>query len=372
MQAAAIATPMAPTTIMPAPAAGHTADVASTPEPSDFARELNLASAGGEPEPAAANATPSDTESTNTETPASQPIDWAALLAGLQWKPLEKTEPAAEAGSKALGDEEDFATTLPVDGIAVAQALPIIAPAVAALPIPQPQAAPGVASLAGAPVSARHTAQLGTSTMADDAAQTAAPSREPADPLPAAIKRGVLASELVPTQPSITFEMTNSATPLSMVSSAHFAAAPSAAAPATPFHAALTAALDSPDFAPALATQVSMLVRDGIGEARLHLHPTELGPIAVQIELDGRRAQVNMSAEHPLTRQALEQALPLLASAMREAGLTLSGGGVFQQPHRDGQNAPRGQARPGVELADADQLPEPRVRVQRGAVDLYA
>ncbi|MBP6765395.1 MAG: flagellar hook-length control protein FliK, partial [Rubrivivax sp.] len=68
--------------------------------------------------------------------------------------------------------------------------------------------------------------------------------------------------------------------------------------------------------------------------ARLHLNPADMGPVMVQIQLDGAAAQIHMSADHPATRQALEQAMPALASGLREAGLTLAGGGVFEQPQQ--------------------------------------
>ena len=94
----------------------------------------------------------------------------------------------------------------------------------------------------------------------------------------------------------------------------------------------LPASPGSADFAPALGAQLSTFLRDGIQHARLQLHPAELGPLTVQILLDGASAQVRLAAEHPLTRQALEQAMPTLAGTLRESGLTLTGGGVFEQP----------------------------------------
>ncbi|WP_043820736.1 flagellar hook-length control protein FliK, partial [Rubrivivax gelatinosus] len=51
----------------------------------------------------------------------------------------------------------------------------------------------------------------------------------------------------------------------------------------------------------------------------------------MQIQVEGNNAQVVMAAQQADTRQALEQALPSLASALQEAGLTLTGGGVFEQ-----------------------------------------
>jgi flagellar hook-length control protein FliK len=87
---------------------------------------------------------------------------------------------------------------------------------------------------------------------------------------------------------------------------------------------------------------------------------------------------VNMSAEHAQTRQALEQALPTLASALRENGLALTGGGVFEQPRPPRDDAPApghaGHLR-GEEAGDELLVPATaaaRIGPARGVVDLYA
>ncbi len=152
------------------------------------------------------------------------------------------------------------------------------------------------------------------------------------------------------------------------------------------FHAELAAAIGSPEFAPALGAQLSTLIRDGVSQARLSLHPAELGPLAVHIRLDGEFAQVDFSAAHALTRQALEDAVPALASALRDSGLTLSGGGVFEQPpeRRDARDGARDDASgprrgSGADMrsaADATALAAaasvPQRSRSRGVVDLYA
>jgi flagellar hook-length control protein FliK len=95
------------------------------------------------------------------------------------------------------------------------------------------------------------------------------------------------------------------------------------------------AALHSSAFAPELAASVSLLAADGVQQAELQLNPADMGPVAVQIVVDGAQAQVSFHAVHAETRQALEQSLPDLAAALQGQGLTLSGGGVFQQAARD-------------------------------------
>jgi len=165
------------------------------------------------------------------------------------------------------------------------------------------------------------------------------------------------------------------------------AAAPTgAAAPAA--EARLPAALGSPDFGTHLAAQLSTFVRDGIEHARLHLNPAEMGPVSVQIQLDGQMAVVHLGAEHAQTRQALEQALPQLAGQLREAGLTLTGGGVFEHTPqgREGPGTGQGEGQPAPgtpgnagtwgrgddrRLDDAG-TPLARLPQRRGVVDLVA
>lgn len=99
--------------------------------------------------------------------------------------------------------------------------------------------------------------------------------------------------------------------------------------------AALHEPLHSAAFAPELGTRVSLLAVNGVQHAELQLNPADMGPVSVQIVIDGSQAQVSFHALQAETRQALEQSLPDLAAALQGQGLTLSGGGVFQQASRD-------------------------------------
>ena len=157
--------------------------------------------------------------------------------------------------------------------------------------------------------------------------------------------------------------------------------APSSPRPAEtspPLQAELHAELGSKEFAPALGSQLKVLVRDGVEHAQLKLNPAEMGPIEVRIRIDGSQAQVEFSAAQAPTRQALQEAVPALASALRDAGLTLSGGGVFDQardPRGDAQPQARQGAVPSGERSFDEGAPltqAPRVPRARGAVDLYA
>jgi flagellar hook-length control protein FliK len=142
--------------------------------------------------------------------------------------------------------------------------------------------------------------------------------------------------------------------------------------------AELKAPVGTIEFAPALGSQLSVMVRDGVEHAQLKLNPADMGPIEVRISLDGTQAQVDFSAANAATRQALQEAVPALASALRESGLTLSGGGVFEQA-RERRNDSRpdfADARQGGGDGAADPLagglPASGSTRPRGVVDLYA
>ncbi len=144
----------------------------------------------------------------------------------------------------------------------------------------------------------------------------------------------------------------------------------------------LSQPLHSPDFAPELSASVSLLIQDGVHEAQLQLNPTEMGPVAIHIQLDGQQAQVNFHAEQAATREVLERSLPDLAAALQAQGLTLSGGGVFaQQQSANGQSgrdasSEDGSRRGGRGGPDDGGVPATgraeRRTAPRGLVDLYA
>lgn len=160
-------------------------------------------------------------------------------------------------------------------------------------------------------------------------------------------------------------------------------ASPAAEAPAATAVDVPTPATDA-DFPDVLATQVSVLVKDGVQRAELHLNPAEMGPISVQIAVDGSQAQVDFAATAGATRELIENSLPMLAAALHEAGLTLAGGGVFEHGrHAGGAGhdgaSPSSQRGNGngrdtgtLEGTAASQQPAARRVAHRGMLDLYA
>lgn len=148
------------------------------------------------------------------------------------------------------------------------------------------------------------------------------------------------------------------------------------AAPPEPVPATVPVPLADPGFGPALGATLAVLVRDGVEHARLELHPAEMGPVSARIEVQAQAAHIEFVCDLPATREALEASLPALAAALRDSGLTLAGGGVFdrpRQPREQAGGAPAG-GRGQAGNAAAEPLPAlaaalPRAR---GVVDLVA
>lgn len=145
-----------------------------------------------------------------------------------------------------------------------------------------------------------------------------------------------------------------------------------------PLDVGLPIRVDAPEFAQALAVQVSVLVQDGVQRAELHLNPAETGPVSVLITVDGSQARVDFGADDAATRRAIEAGLPELASALRDAGMTLQGGGVSQHARQhSGESDPSGSPARGSPFMPRSSEAAQAVAIARrtvaaGGVDLYA
>lgn len=140
----------------------------------------------------------------------------------------------------------------------------------------------------------------------------------------------------------------------------------------------LSQPLHSPAFGPEMAARLSLAAADGVQQAQLHLNPAEMGPVSVQIVVEGQQAQISFHSDQADTRAVLENSLPELAAALRESGLTLSGGGVFQQARNPEEQAQPAHGRSAVRSESSDDdsgvpLGTPiRTTASRGVLDLYA
>jgi flagellar hook-length control protein FliK len=268
------------------------------------------------------------------------------------------------AATKALGDP-DLSGLLPGW-----QPMPVAVAAAASKQASPADATQAVGAAALLPAQAAPF-EAGSQTESEaDAAGDASPSGEPA--------QAVAASAALPT-PAAAPATPTASDGLGVVPALQTLPAPSAP-PAPPPSVVLDLPIPphSPAFAPALATQLRWLVQDGVQSAQLRLNPQEMGPVAVQIVIDGREARIDFSAEVAATRSVLEASLPVLAAALDESGLKLTGGGVHDgaasRHGTPGQQARAGlpsSAQSGGEHAAAP-ASGPAPKHSRGLVDLVA
>lgn len=141
--------------------------------------------------------------------------------------------------------------------------------------------------------------------------------------------------------------------------------------------AVLSRAPGQAGFAQELGAQIAVWAKDGVQQAQLLLNPAELGPVRVQIQIEGQQAQLQFAAEHPLTREALQQGLGQLAQSLQQDGLSLGRsdvqsqwqGGSQGQTRDDGRAATRWDGPPD----DETPMLAPRQRPgASGLLDLYA
>lgn len=160
--------------------------------------------------------------------------------------------------------------------------------------------------------------------------------------------------------------------------------------PAAPVAAyTLPTPLQDAAFPGALAGQLEQVVLNGIGNAEILITPPDMGPIRVELSLNGENASLAFSAAQPETRQAIEQSLPILRTMLADNGILLGDASVDQgrngragldadaSAQRDSNgNAPGSGARSGTGhgAGDASTADRPRstARARAGLLDLYA
>ena len=118
---------------------------------------------------------------------------------------------------------------------------------------------------------------------------------------------------------------------------------------------AIAAYLDSPEWKPAFASSVKVLVDDGISAATLQLNPAEFGPIDVRIVMNDKRADVTFLVSNPDANAALQSALPELREQLARGGIELgqtSVGAHTQNPRQPG-DTPRRQSQGSPDALEA-------------------
>jgi flagellar hook-length control protein FliK len=370
-----------PTALTPAPSPGGGASAGAPAEPGGFAKILSAQ----QPPPAA--------RPPRTKTDAAAPKAPAEAAA-------EPTEPTPSATATPGTTPPTIDTALPVpDTHAGIHEAPLAAEVLAALnrPLPSPTAPVPAGDIAmSAPTPSGELQAASGVPAALDTGRARRTAHEPARPGAADTKPAETSTPFaesvrqaaqdavtqraddVPRRIDFAIEPPRPIELPQALAAAAPAARPDSASASAPVAVAMPTPATAPEFRQALGVQVSVLARDGVQHAELHLNPAEMGPISVQIALAGTQAQVDFGAESAATRQIIESGLPELASALREAGFTLTGGGVSQHPRgrshdgTDGHAANAGSRR-GVDGEAAEPaLHRLATRLPLGAVDLYA
>ena len=131
-------------------------------------------------------------------------------------------------------------------------------------------------------------------------------------------------------------------------------------------------------FASELAAQVDVMLQGDLQQAELRLNPVDLGPIRIELRVNGNTADMTFSAAHDQTREGISRSLEQLRDMLASQGLSLGQAevGARHAGHgsQDGsQPARQARARPVSDDAPAlAATTPPRARALRGMLDLYA
>ena len=101
----------------------------------------------------------------------------------------------------------------------------------------------------------------------------------------------------------------------------------------------------------AIGERLLVMVDKLIGKARIQLNPAHLGPVKVEIDTVRGGSTVEFVAASPITREALESALPRLREMFEQQGLSLSEASVRDEPGR--QTDAREERRENQRTADS-------------------
>ena len=104
-----------------------------------------------------------------------------------------------------------------------------------------------------------------------------------------------------------------------------------------------------------MATHVRVLKNQGGGEAKINLHPAELGRMSISVSTDATDTKVSFVVETSQARQAVETAMPRLKELLEQSGLSLADSDVTEQHKQsaDEKRTDRTPSSPSLESPDA-------------------
>jgi len=146
----------------------------------------------------------------------------------------------------------------------------------------------------------------------------------------------------------------------------------------------INAPVQNPGWAHAFSQQVITFLRKDdptTQHAQLRLDPPELGPLKVSISIKDGIATASFVSVNPAVRSAVEHALPLLASQLQDAGLSLGNTSVgshdtaessARHTHDSKEHRASRQHTDPEQLDSEDQEPMPIARPVQGLIHTYA
>lgn len=335
-----------------------------TPSMPGPAPSLNLLQGAGKPMPLAVAAAPAAGAVPGMPV-AAFATDLAKLLSGAV---------PAEAASLIASPEPDLGAE-PGEGVltdAVAALwieLGIAAPAIAD-PLPLPTRLPQGVAMTSAATSAISRAATGALPNAYGAGLPAAmPGVEPGLKLAAALTPEAALFASLEGQPGAK-DLATAAAPTIAVP---VFTVPDVARPTSPALPPAVVDLRHPQAPQQIAETVVWNVGKGMSEVQIRLNPEDLGPIEVQLKLDGDKVAVRFDMADASVRDVVQTSLPNLASLLAARGLQLDQAQVFQQDRGHAQAQPEvaRESRGAGEDSESDPVSTPRVTLRRGLVDDY-
>jgi flagellar hook-length control protein FliK len=136
----------------------------------------------------------------------------------------------------------------------------------------------------------------------------------------------------------------------------------------------MNAGVDSAEFPQGLADRVSFMIDSNLNGAKLQVNPPQLGPIELQIAVQGDHAQVSMSTHSAVTREALESSLPKLREMLGAQGFGQVSVDISQRSfqERSAHPQPYEWTPPAERAAVSAPLSTTTSRSSLGALDTYA
>lgn len=123
--------------------------------------------------------------------------------------------------------------------------------------------------------------------------------------------------------------------PLDVAQLANLSATPAGTtsnAPVTPAHALeITSPAGTPAFAQELGQHVVWLGLQDVKQARIRLHPEDLGALDVKVSMNHDRVDVSFAVQHPAAVHVVQQTLPQLDALLAHHGLSLGQTDVGQR-----------------------------------------